>query len=371
MPGSSSKKLDAAAGTAMKIGSTWVSLPLDFDGDTPNVSTKRIRRTVMRTFTEKVSVLSTILTILFAATALSQTVAITPLGSHDGEFCSNDRAMLFEDPDGTRLLFDAGRTVAGPDDVRLGRVDAVLLSGMHGDHLGDRRISAVGSGTCAQPQTDVVTLPVSNTAMIIAGKQAKAFLGGEMHSFMKAKVEEAGGSADQVDVLRFGGERQIGGVKVAIVPVTHSNGIDGGFVNEGLAGLLRSDGLTAYAGPDNGYILTFTNGLVVYLSGDSGIFADQEVTVRRFYGANLAIINAGGIFTSGPREAAYSINELIQPNAVIPHHMNEAATENGSLLPGTKTAQFHGLIENIPVHLPLSGRTMEFDGEAGCVSGCQ
>ena len=34
----------------------------------------------------------------------SQTVKITPLGSHDGEFCRNDRAIVFEDPDGTRVL---------------------------------------------------------------------------------------------------------------------------------------------------------------------------------------------------------------------------------------------------------------------------
>ena len=38
-------------------------------------------------------------------------VKVTPLGSHDGEFCKFDRAMLFEDPDGTRILYDAGRTV--------------------------------------------------------------------------------------------------------------------------------------------------------------------------------------------------------------------------------------------------------------------
>ena len=44
----------------------------------------------------------------------SANVKITPLGSHDGEFCRLDRAMVFEDPDGTRILYDAGRTVAGP-----------------------------------------------------------------------------------------------------------------------------------------------------------------------------------------------------------------------------------------------------------------
>ena len=67
----------------------------------------------------------------------TQTVKITPLGSHDGEFCPLDRALIFEDPDGTRVLYDAGRTVRGPNDPRLGRIDAILVSHVHGDHLGD------------------------------------------------------------------------------------------------------------------------------------------------------------------------------------------------------------------------------------------
>jgi glyoxylase-like metal-dependent hydrolase (beta-lactamase superfamily II) len=67
----------------------------------------------------------------------AQNVKVTPLGSHDGEFCARDRALVFEDPDGTRILYDAGRTVRGPDDERLGEIDAVLLSHVHGDHLGD------------------------------------------------------------------------------------------------------------------------------------------------------------------------------------------------------------------------------------------
>lgn len=318
----------------------------------------------------RISLCTVIILLLFSAIAFSKTVKITPLGSHNGEFCSRDRAMLFEDPDGTRVLFDVGQTIAGPDDSRLGRVDAVLLSGVHGDHIGDRRIAKVGSGTCGRPSTDIDTSPNSNTAAVIVGKKAKAFLGGEMHKFLQAKVKDAGGSPNQVEVLRFGGERTIGGINIAIVPVTHSNGLSSGFFNQELADLFDQDGLTAYVGPDNGYILRFSNGLVVYLSGDSGIFADQDVTVRGFYGATLAIINAGGIYTSGPKEAAYSINKLIRPNAVIPQHMNEAATENGLLKPGTKTALFKSLIRDIPVYLPLSGRTMEFNAEGLCLSGC-
>ncbi len=39
-----------------------------------------------------------------AAPASAASIKITPLGSHDGEFCAFDRAMIFEDPDGTRIL---------------------------------------------------------------------------------------------------------------------------------------------------------------------------------------------------------------------------------------------------------------------------
>ena len=45
--------------------------------------------------------------------AFAQTVKVTPLGGIDGEFCPQDRALVFEDPNGTRILYDPGRTVAG------------------------------------------------------------------------------------------------------------------------------------------------------------------------------------------------------------------------------------------------------------------
>jgi glyoxylase-like metal-dependent hydrolase (beta-lactamase superfamily II) len=75
--------------------------------------------------------------------ARSANVRITPLGSHEGKFCRSDRALIFEDPDGTRLLYEAGRTVRGPDDERIGEVDAVLLSHVHDDHLGMRSRAAL------------------------------------------------------------------------------------------------------------------------------------------------------------------------------------------------------------------------------------
>ena len=58
---------------------------------------------------------------------------------------------------------------------------------------------------------------------------------------------------------------------------------------------------------------------------------------------------------STPDKAAFAVNELIQPNAVIPSHSNEAATAGGQVKPSTRTRQFIDLVKGRPVHVPLSG----------------
>jgi L-ascorbate metabolism protein UlaG (beta-lactamase superfamily) len=301
--------------------------------------------------------------------AWAQTVKVTALGSHEGEFCAMDRAMVLEDPDGTRILYDAGRTVRGPDDERLGEIDAVLLSHVHGDHLGDAIGSGPDAGECGKPDASVSVTPNSNSVNIVVGKNAKFLVGGEMASFFQNKVAAAGGDPAQVQLVRFGGERAVGSVKVASVPAVHSNGLSPAFLGGDLAKQLEANGLTAYLGPPGGYVLEFSNGLVVYLSGDTGITAEQDAVVRRHFGANLAVMNIGGIFSTGPTEAAWVIDQLVQPRAVIPSHANEAAIKDGKVQPGTKTAAFIDAVK-VPAYLPLSGRTMEFDGDANCVAGC-
>jgi hypothetical protein len=63
------------------------------------------------------------------------------------------------------------------------------------------------------------------------------------------------------------------------------------------------------------------------------------------------------------------MNAMVKPNSVIASHANEKATEGGRLLSGTRTETFINAVE-MPVHLPLSGVTMEFDGNGTCVAGC-
>ena len=308
---------------------------------------------------------------MLASMAVAQdgTVKVTPLGSHDGEFCLLDRAMVLEDPNGTRILYDAGRTVAGPDDPRLGDIDVVLVSHMHGDHVGDRRIAEVNAGGCGSPEFPVSTVPATNTVEIAAAKDATIVTGSEMPKFFAGKLAAAGGDAAKSQLVRFGASRTVGGVAITTVPATHSNGIAGAMVGGDLGHMMDAAGLTAYAGPPTGYVLTFSNGLVVYLSGDTGTTAEQEVVVGRQYQPKLAVMNIGDTFTTGPSEAAFVINELVKPVSVIPSHANEHATESGTVRQGTRTASFMAA-SKVATHLPLSGRTMAFDRTGVCVSGC-
>lgn len=302
--------------------------------------------------------------------AAANTVKVTPLGSLAGEFCNRDRAIVFEDPNGTRILYDAGRTVRGSADARLGNIDVVLLSSVHDDHIGDR---IVEGGPCGSATTTVAsTKPISNTAQIAADKGAEVYVGGEMSRFLGNRIAAAGGSASQAHTLRPGATAIDGGVEISVVMAVHSNGVNSGFVAAGdLSADLAASGLTAYTGPDHGYILKFTNGLVVYMTGDTGHTSDMKLIVKDFYHPKLVVINMGDVFSMGPREAAFAINHLIKPRSVIPEHANEGATAGGVVLGGTKTEAFIDLLDaKFAVHVPLSDITMEFNGQGKCVAGC-
>ena len=165
------------------------------------------------------------------------------------------------------------------------------------------------------------------------------------------------------------GSTTVGGVRIATVTAMHSNGVDPDYIGGELGKAMKDAGIAGDVGLATGYVLRFSNGLVAYLSGDTGVTADQERVVRDLYQAKLAVMNIGDGFTTGPVESAFVINELVKPASVIASHVNEVGTVGGKVRSGSKTEAFIKLAK-MPVHLPLSGRVMEFDASGKCMAGC-
>jgi len=305
-----------------------------------------------------------------ALPVLAQNVKVTPLGGIDGEFCPQDRALIFEDPNGTRLLYDPGRTVAGAKDPRLGKIDVILVSHMHGDHLGNAHNKEPNSGSCAMPDMSVSALPNSVAVNIALEKKSKIVTGSEMPPFFAAKLKANGGDPANSILARFGGSVTVGGVRIATVTAMHSNGLDPDYIGGDLGKAMKDAGIAGDVGLATGYVLRFSNGLVTYLSGDTGITADQDLVINKHYRAKLAVMNIGDGFTTGPAEASYVINELVKPVSVIASHANEVGTVGGKVRAGSKTEAFVKAVTGAAVHVPLSGKTMEFDASGKCAAGC-
>ncbi len=331
--------------------------------------------------------------------AHAQNVKITPIGQRTGEFCSFDRALLFEDPTGVRILYDPGNTVAGGTDPRLGEVHVILLSHAHFDHLGNLKLNqdpGADTASCGSSFPALPATPNSNAAEIAAAKNSAVIAGGPLSTFVGLRIQNIRGmptpicpqiglaseftvplSAPCTAGLGIGAKRTIRfvsadqGVQISPVVAEHDNGLTSDFLTDPEKANLAANKLNAYVGLANGFVLTFTNGLRVYLSGDTGVTSDMKTVVHGFYGASLAVFNIGDVFTTGPEEAAFAVTKLIRPNSVIPSHANEVATSGGVVLPDTHTARFIELVGDIPVFVPLSGVTLEFDGNGQCALGKQ
>ena len=340
------------------------------------------------------------------------TVKVTPLGSHTGDFCFLDRALLFEDPTGVRILYDPGNTLRGGGDSRLGAVDAILISHAHGDHIGNLKLDqdpdspqapcapGPGFGSDVTPYSNAAYIAAAKNSAVLAGSPLATFLGLRIAQLL-GKTATPGCPASGLDnelivprpepctgLINPGGKRTLRrasegrGVSVSAVTAEHPGEVAPAFLTDPEKSNLSSNAVSAYGGIANGFVVKFTNGLTVYLSGDTGLTSDMETVVNRFFHANLTVINISDTFVTGPEEAAFAIRHLIRPKTVIPSHANEIATTAGVVKAGTRTARFIELL-HLPgdrehdeegsgpaVFVPRSGITLEFDGQARCQAGC-
>jgi hypothetical protein len=248
-------------------------------------------------------------------------------------------------------------------------------------------MSAQNAGTCAAPDT-VSAAPNSTTAEIAAAKNAAIIMIADMGAFVAKKIENirakpTAACMDNVvpyaapcsSNVQLGGRRAFKtagaarAVEITVVPASHASHVPRSLLTDPEKKDLEADDLTLDLGPPTGYVIKFTNGLVVYLSGDTGIHSDMKTIVHDFHKANLLFLNLGQNAVTA-ESAAFIVNELVKPATVVASHPNEAVTQGGKLLPNSRMKAFIDLVKDRPVYLALSGRTMEFDANGKCVAGC-
>ena len=101
-----------------------------------------------------------------------------------------------------------------------------------------------------------------------------------------------------------------------------------------------------------GFIIEMEDGYKIWHLGDTGLFGDMAF-IANYYKPDLVLMPIGGNFTMGPQEAAYAARELIRVPQVIPMHYGANPLAKGT------PEQFLSFMKNsgIQVHVLKPGET--------------
>ena len=201
-------------------------------------------------------------------------------------------AFKITTPGGKVILIDPFITknpktpAALKDLTKLGKIDLILVTHGHGDHVGD-------------------------TAAISEMSGAKVAMNADMgHTFA------ALGWVPYDRLIRFNKSGTITplgtDIRITMVQAQHSSDV------------VYTDPATkkntVYPGGEPaGYIIELENGFKIYHAGDTGVFGDMQI-IGDYYKPDLALLPIGGHFTMDPAHAAYAVRNFLKVSRIIPMH---------------------------------------------------
>jgi len=230
-----------------------------------------------------------------SSTIIRALVALALFGLASAAFAA-DVEMTFYGNQHFKFVTPGGKTILvnpwvkgnpdWPQDMKLEeirRVDAIFVSGGHGDDMGNADEIAKQSGAT------IVTPAELGTYFQLSGVPPAQIFGSGA-----------------------GGQGELAGVKFQIVHTHHSTGYT-----------LPPQLPRQYGGVNSGYILTFENGVRVYFASSSPLTIEFQLFGSR-YKPHVALLPIGGRFQMHPDDAAYAAKLLTteDPNlkTVVPQH---------------------------------------------------
>jgi len=228
---------------------------------------------------------------------------ITWLGHSAFRLTTAEGKVLLIDP------FLSGNPLCPEKEKKQPRVDAILLSHAHGDHVGD-----------------TLELAKQHKPAIVCIFELSLWL-------------ESKGAQNVVGMSK-GGATKVAGCEVSLTHAFHSSSLQDG-------------GKLVYAGEPAGIIVNLPGGLVLYHAGDTCVFGDMKL-IAEIYRPEVACLPIGDFYTMGPREASVAIR-LLGVKHVLPMHYGTFPPLVG------RPAQVRELTKDVPgleIHEPKPGETL-------------
>jgi L-ascorbate metabolism protein UlaG (beta-lactamase superfamily) len=172
------------------------------------------------------------------------------------------------------------------DLAKLGKVDLILVTHGHGDHVGDvKELAALTKAKVYGPAGLIATL--MDLGWVPAEQGVRFGKGGKVHPL-----------GPQITITQVRAEHSS---EVTVTdPATKKS-------------------TTHPGGEPAGFIIEMENGLKIYHMGDTGIFGDMRL-IADYYKPDLILMPIGGHFVMDPVDAAYVTREWLKPRFVIPIH---------------------------------------------------